>query len=196
MAEPIAAFWNLVIVSLRTPHEGAKAVLAVRLPVWALWETLVLLAIVSTVLTSVASAAIGVPGVIGAWLTHQPIPGSIIQAGLTALTAQAFYGIGRLFGGVSSFETSLRLVVWLQTILVGLQVIQIGFLLIFPPLAIVTGWVGMVLFFYLLTSFVQVAHGFSSGLVVFSMIVLSLFVVAMILGIVLPIEVIMPPQAS
>jgi hypothetical protein len=68
---------------------------------------------------------------------------------------------------------------------VCIQVVQTALMLILPPLASIVGIVGLVLFMWLLTNFIAVIHGFRSLGQVFVMILLSMFVLAFILSILL-----------
>ncbi|NJR43059.1 MAG: hypothetical protein HC767_10775 [Akkermansiaceae bacterium] len=73
---------------------------------------------------------------------------------------------------------ALLVVVWLQVLMLGLQLLQVLLLLISPVLAAVVGLAGIVLFLWLLTNFVAELHGFQSLLAVFGAIVLTGFAVA------------------
>jgi DNA-binding transcriptional regulator of glucitol operon len=72
-------------------------------------------------------------------------------------------------------------VVWLQVIMLGVQVVQVVALIIAPPVAAIINLAGLVLFFWLMTSFIAELHGFTSRGKVLAGILVTSFAVAMIL---------------
>ena len=95
--------------------------------------------------------------------------------------------------GTGSFEEALLLITWMQFIFVVLQVVQSLAFIFFPVVAGLIGIVALGLFFWLLTNFIAVLHGFSSlGLVLVGIIgsaigiVMGLSLVLAILGVTVP----------
>src|SRR5690606_2427496 len=90
-----------------------------------------------------ALAVIGVyfVALISARLEDVPIflPGPFVLAGLRLaamlILATALALLGRAFGGKGGFDGSLRIMIWLQFLMVLLQAIQLVALVILPPLA-------------------------------------------------------------
>ncbi len=79
----------------------------------------------------------------------------------------------------------LLLMIWLQFILLCLQVIQTVLLLVSTQMASLVAIVSVVLFLFLLTHFVAVVHGFQSLGKVFFMILASVIGLALGLSIIL-----------
>ena len=189
---------NVLQMAWRTilnPREGAEEVLALGVPRQALWTILFLVIVLSIMLgqisnllmTQVGDAAFG-------GLLANPVATGMIQLALLVVAVYAIYGIGRAFGGTGSFDEALLLVSWLQFIMVCIQVVQTVFMVILPPLAAMIGVAGLFLFLWLLTNFVAVIHGFRSLGQVFVMILLSTFVLAFFLSLILSITGVVIPE--
>jgi hypothetical protein len=88
-------------------------------------------------------------------------------------------------GGQGGFDGSLALVAWLQFVMVCIQVLQTVALLIAPVIGNLIGLFGLILFLWMLTSFVAVLHGFRSLAQVFVMIIVSTFGLIFLLSILL-----------
>ncbi|MCV6595917.1 MAG: YIP1 family protein [Mangrovicoccus sp.] len=163
------------IQTLRNPHEGARLVMAQNLPKPLLWQMLgvvVALSVVlgqGSVLLFVDQADLA--GSFSVLLT--PLAMAALQLVVLVVTVLAVHWIGRQMGGVGRFEDSLALMVWLQFIMICLQVVQVVAMSISTPFADIIGLVGLVLFFWLLTNFIAALHGFRSLGLVFVMILVS-----------------------
>jgi hypothetical protein len=174
----VAMAWR----SVKNPREGAAEILALGIPREALWPALALVVVLSILLANVtalllASEATAMP--VG------PAATGFIQLALLVVMVFAVFWIGRAMGGTGSFEESILIVTWLQFIMVCLQVVQAAILVLSTSLAGIFGLLAVVLFLWLLTSFVAVLHGFSSLFRVFVMILVSAFGIAFGLSIIL-----------
>ena len=150
-------------LTVQRPREGARMVMNWPFSVGELWFVLALTAIVSALLAEllVNQTPDGVDPVLAAMMSS-PIWFAAIQFGGLAFLTLLILWVGRMFGGQGSFAGALALIGWLQTILAVLQVAQIVALFLLPPLALVISLVSLVLFFWLLTSFIAELHGFVS----------------------------------
>lgn len=75
-------------------------------------------------------------------------------------------GVGRLFGGTGRFAQAQVLVVWLQLVQVAMVLVQIGAMLVLPPLAVVIDIASIAVVFWMMSSFLAELHGFRhTGLV-------------------------------
>jgi hypothetical protein len=142
--------------SVQNPREGARAVLRLNPPRQARWTGLILMAVMSTVLTnlSVLMMPLEDQAMMGAFATS-PLRMVVIQVAVLLIMVQAVYHVGRWRGGQGSFADALLLVGWLQFILLVLQVAQIVLQVVLPPLAEILGLLGLILFLWLLTGFVD-----------------------------------------
>ncbi|TCP63450.1 Yip1-like protein [Rhodovulum bhavnagarense] len=147
------------------PREGARRVLALNLSEGLLWQALVLVVVVSVLLTALGEIAVPAPvDPLLPVFSANPLLTAVVQGGLLVVMVYAIHFIGRGFGGHGDFAGAMTLTVWLQFIMMLLQVAQTVFLIVFPPLAGLIGMLGIGLFFWLLSHFVTVLHGYASAL--------------------------------
>jgi hypothetical protein len=188
MPEPRPSFIALASDTLSDPRRGAQRVLDLGLPAGALWQALVLVVALSVLLTSLGESLVGSPAdpLFPLFAAH-PLLTAAVQGGLLVLMVYAIHFIGRAFGGTGRFDDALALTVWLQGIILCLQVVQTAFLIVLPPVAGLIGLFGTGLFFWLLSHFVAVLHGFPSVLRTFLGIVLSMIAIAFGLSLIMAI---------
>lgn len=172
--------------TITNPREGAEEVLALGVPRQALWTILLLVLVLSIILGQITTLLVATAaGVTVQGPLANPMITGVLQFALLVVTIYAIHFIGRSMGGKGSIDEAILLVAWLQFVMVCIQVVQTAMMLILPPLASIVGIVGLVLFMWLLTNFIAVIHGFRSLGQVFVMILLSMFVLAFILSILL-----------
>ncbi|MHC0053897.1 Yip1 family protein [Actibacterium sp. D379-3] len=179
MNDSLKSLFVLMRDTLRDPKEGARRVLSLPLPREALWQALALVVIVSLLMTHLGDRLMPAPtDPLLPMFRDAPFLTVIILGALTLLTVQATYRVGRLMGGNGTFEGALRLILWLQMIMLCLQAAQLLFMVVFPLFAVLLGPISLVLSLWLLTNFVAVLHGFRALFPVFLMILVT----AMVLG--------------
>lgn len=167
------------------PRDGARQVLDLNLPRDVLWKMLVLTVIISTFLTHVGVLLIPDATQMMSEVIGSPLLTGVVQAGLLAVMVCCVHWIGRAMGGTGAFDDALALVIWLQFIMVCVQVIQTALLPVAPTVAGLLGIASIVLFFWLLTHFVAFIHGFTSLPWVFVTIVAAIFGVVFGLSLIL-----------
>jgi hypothetical protein len=175
---------RLVRDTLRDPRGTARGLLAMGLPVPARWIALALIAAISAILAHLAFALSAARAPVESPPLPSPLMTAALQYAVLVGTAVAVHLIGRRFGGRGTLPDSVLVVVWLQFILVVVQVAQLVALVVLPPLADVFSVAGLVLFLWLLTAFVAELHGFDSLGRVFGGILISLFALAFALALV------------
>ncbi|MEX3015249.1 Yip1 family protein [Gymnodinialimonas hymeniacidonis] len=175
---------NMVRDTISDPRRGAEMVLALNLPRSALWLAFALTIVFSMILAVLVTFVLGTPEE-GPLTGRTPVALGLLQGAFLFLAVHAVTHIGRIFGGTGSFEGALALITWLQFIFIVLQVLQLMVALIAPPLAAVISLLAIVLFFWLLSHFVTVLHGFTSVGQVFLMTLLSFMVILFTLSLVL-----------
>jgi hypothetical protein len=152
-------------LSYANPRAGARAILCQNLPHAARWQALILLAVILTLI-----------GAMGEWAmpaTDMPVPQfnyfgvAVVHAVLLAVPAGLIHIIGDRTGSNAGFMDALVIVLWLQTLLLPLQLTATLALAIGPTLAqaIILMFAGVT--FWLLTNFVTELHGYRSRLNVF-----------------------------
>lgn len=177
---------SLVGDTIRAPREGARRILALGLPMSARWSALALMAVLSALLTHFSFGLMSADHKAEmALVMASPVRTAVLQGLLLLIMVHSVHWFGRLRGGKGTFADALMLVVWLQFILLCLQVTQIIAQVLVPPVGDILGIVGLVLFFWLLTHFVAELHGFTSLRMVFVSIVLTMLGVGIVIGLVL-----------
>jgi hypothetical protein len=169
--------------TVQSPREGARMVMKANLPMAARWSALALMAVVSSVLAHLSIRLMPAASQIEMGsVMSSPISTAILQGGLMLASVYAIFWVGRWRGGTGSFADALILMVWLQFILLILQVIQIAVQIILPPLTDLIGFVSIGLFLWLISNFIAELHGFRSVLMTFLGVLATLFVAGFVLS--------------
>lgn len=194
MSVSFKTLWDLMILSIKRPREGARTVLALRTPQEAWWIGLVLVVVVSMVMTQLNGLlAGGLLDPMSAVLGTSVLITTAIVVGLTVGIAWLANRVGQAFGGAGTFENALRLIVWLQAILLALQIATQLALFVMPPLAFVLWVASIVIMLWLATNFIAELHGFNALLPVFLGMFGTLFVASFLLSFVLSLLGLAPP---
>jgi hypothetical protein len=176
---------RLLAQSLRNPREGAATILSMRPPRAALWMLLALVAVVSTLMSQLATLvfvgqisadAVGSFGL-------SPLAMAGLQAFFVVVMVYVTFWASRAAGGTGSFDETFLIVVWLQIVLVAFQILQLLLLPVSPAIATLVGFVTIGMFFYLLTNFLMALHNFRSAGMVLAGIVMTAFGVMFLMGI-------------
>lgn len=169
---------DLLRQTLADPRDAAQTVMRWPMGIPMLWQVAALLVILSVVFSQISGLILPLQaaGPFGLIMAH-PLLNAGVQAFIFVVSVHACHKIGRALGGTGRFDEALKLMVWLQAINVGIQAVQIMLLILMPPVAGLTGFASLVLFFWLLTNFVTVLHGFTSRWHVFMGIILSFFAI-------------------
>jgi hypothetical protein len=194
MDPTLATLSALVRRTLQTPRDGARRIMALDLPVSARWLALIVVAAGSAIGTHL-SIALMPPEQREMMLSliASPLRTALLQAGIWAVIAGMIAAGGRMRGGTGSFADALILVVWLQFILLCLQLVQVVAGLVLPVLADLIGLAGLGLMVWLLTNFVAELHGFRSLVTVFAGLVAGAFAMVFVAAILLSIFIGSPP---
>jgi len=159
-------FKTLAVQTLRQPEEAARWLIALNLPMPVRWMALVLAVALSGILAFAATAILGAPQDDAApvmAITGQPLVLAATQLVAIVLGAGLMAGVGRMFGGRGRFEDALILTVWIEVMLLMVQLAQIVLSLALPALAGMLGILAVALFLWLTVQFTKALHGFTSG---------------------------------
>lgn len=178
---------GLLAETMQAPRSAARRLLGLSLSLAERWQALALVVILSVILTqATVLLAPADEAAVMSQMLGSPLRSGIVQAIVLVAMVFAAHFVGRLMGGVGEFSGALLVIAWLEFVMVCLQVVQMVASLAVPFLAPVIGLFGLLLFFWLLTQFLLVLHGFRSPVKVFIMILITLFgmafVVALLLG--------------
>ncbi len=177
---------TLTQLTLQNPRQATRALLAEGVPVPARTAGLLLVAVVSALLASIQIRMSPQDlDPFSAFMLASPFRAAVFQWLFLALSVVLVHRVGRAFGGQGSFPDALLIVVWLQLLMLALQVLQLAAAVIAPPIAGIIGIGGIALFLWLMTAFIAELHGFASRAKVFAGMVVSAIATGFLLGIVL-----------
>ncbi|TBN43857.1 YIP1 family protein [Paracoccus subflavus] len=179
------AFKGLIGLSFRDPAQAARTLIGQNWPIQARWMALLASVSVSAILTWIAASLFSTPpatGTDGVMLVQQPIALAVTQMGAIVLAAGLMSGAGRLFGGTGTFMDALLLTVWIEILLLLVQILQLGVALILPGMAGLLGIAAIVLFLWLTVQFTKALHGFQNGLKVALGLIATVFVAGFVLS--------------
>lgn len=191
----MTGLWDQIVslgrLSVQDPRAGARALLSLDVPLPARTAGLLLMAVASAVLMHLGFLLLPpTDDPMSQFVAASPIRSAVIQWLILVISVLLIYQVGRAWGGQGNLPDTLLIVVWLQVIMLGVQVVQLLALILVPPLAGIVNIGGLILFFWLLSSFVAELHGFASrGKVLagifattFAVALIALFLLSMIFG--------------
>lgn len=149
--------------TVMNPRAGARAMMDMRLPMSVRWLAFGLVIVGSSLMTVIAvrlSPSGSDPAVLA--VLSRPIGLAVMQGVVMLAFAGLMQWVGQKAGGKGSFPDALLLLVWVQVILMLVQVVQIALELLVPAMAELVGLFGLALMLWLVTHFVAELHGFSS----------------------------------
>jgi hypothetical protein len=159
----------LAQLTLQDPRRATRVLLAEDVPMPARTGGLLLVAVASAFLASIhAGLQTAALDPISAFMLSSPIRAAVIQWLFLALSVVLIHNVGQAFGGKGSFPDALLVVVWLQLLMLALQLVQFVAFLLSPALAGMIGLAGLVLFFWLMSSFI--ATGLVLGVVLIAIV--------------------------
>jgi hypothetical protein len=187
----------LVRLTLQEPRQGARRIMELDLPINGRWLALILVAAGSAIGTHL-SIALMPPEQREIMLTliASPVRTALLQAGIWAVIAAAIAVGGRMRGGTGTFPDALILMVWLQFILLCVQMVQVLAGIVLPIVADLIGLAGLGLLLWLLTNFVAELHGFRSLIAVFAGVVAGAFALIFVAAILLTLILGGPPAGA
>lgn len=149
--------------TISQPRRMARRIMALNLPLnsaaMALLLTAILGALLSAITWKLLSAQEGSASAM-VDVFNQPFLLAGLQVAVQAAAAWAAWAVGRFFGGTGTLPQAFALLAWVEWVLVVVQLAQLMLFLAVPVLAEVTSPVALVLFFWLMASFVAELHGF------------------------------------
>jgi hypothetical protein len=169
---------QLLVDTVTNPRETARHLIAMNPSVPTRWQAFAFLTILSTVLPMAAFWIGGGDGRAEVQASN-PIILTGVQFGFNILTVLLMQGVGQWAGGKGQFADALLLMVWLQVMLLILQVAQSVAIIVAPVLLLPIMAVGIVLLFWLLSHFTAELHGFKSAWRVFAAIFGIMFVLGL-----------------
>lgn len=175
--------FGMALQTVPEPRKVAREIQALNFPRAVLWQALALLLVAATFLGVIASILFPVDPEAAGALAADPIFTGAAQGVFTVLTVFLIHRVGRWLGGTGGFDGALLTVIWLQFVLliIELGIVFIG--LFAPGMALLLWVMGMVMTFWILSHFIAELHGFASAGKVFLGILMVLLVLAVVLSI-------------
>lgn len=177
--------FGMALQCIPEPRKVAAEVQALRFSRAALWQTFALFVILSTGIGLAASMLFPVdPAQVGALLANPSLMG-VIEASVLVITIFAIYWVGHALGGTGRFDQAILTVIWLQFVMLFVQLAVLALALFAPGMALLMNVFGVSLTFWILSHFIAEMHEFRSTGLVFVMIVVTM------LGLLLGLSIIM-----
>lgn len=179
---------NLAVLTVTTPAEAARRLLALNPGREVLWLAFFLAVVLNglvqlgiDVFVTIPSAerlaeTVAVPN--AELLTEpEPIPLTLVKsAGGTLLSIFAFLYVGRFLGGTGTFNGIMALTVWLQYLQIAALLISLVVSIALPVMMVMLVLATALLSLYITLHFLNEAHQFGSLLKSFGVILLSALV--------------------
>ncbi|MFK7876084.1 MAG: YIP1 family protein [Paracoccaceae bacterium] len=152
---------ELFMQTVRTPAEAADHVLQTELEFSDLWMGVIAISALSACVTGLTIVLIPLPP---GWpeLFASPFAHFATTAVGMILFATLLTWAGRGLGGTGTLPSLLKLILWLQTFRVGLQVLGLLLLVAVPVLGAFYGLATGLLALWVLLHFIKVGHGLAS----------------------------------
>ncbi|WP_295075745.1 YIP1 family protein [Tabrizicola sp.] len=187
---------GLAQLTLQDPKQAARVLLAEGVPLRARSAGLLLVAILSAITASIQITGREALDPLSAFMLASPIRATIFQWLFLSVSVVLIHRVGRAFGGTGSFADALLIVVWLQVIMLGFQVLQLAVMPLAPAFSGLIGLVSFMIYLWLLTVFIAELHGFvARGLVFLAMVITGVaagFLLVVLLILLLGPEALMP----
>jgi len=183
----LSDIFKMVLSTLKDPRVAASNILAFAPTRQMLWLSMIVVVIISILMSEIANYML--PVVLdNTIIVVMDIP--LLAAGvlmfIMVVMIYCTHYIGQACGGNGRLDESFSVVIWLQSIMISLQLLQLLIIPFFPNLAVVFGLFGGVVFFWLYINFVTVLHGFNSLGKVFVGVIFSIvgvfFVLSLVVG--------------
>ncbi|WP_372802869.1 YIP1 family protein [Paracoccus seriniphilus] len=175
----------LLGLTFRNPEAAARMLMGAGLPMQVRWMGLFLAVALSAILAWLSSQMFPLPDgeVMVLSLTAQPLVMAVMQLCAIVLAAGLMAAVGRLCGGHGNFADALLLTVWIEVVLLVVQVVQVVASVILPPFAGILGIMAIALFLWLTVHFTKALHGFRSSPKVFLGLVATAFLAGFALSV-------------
>ena len=173
----------LARLTLTNPKTAAAVVMRQNLNRAFLNEAMVLVAVLGVLLAGLSFTLAPAPqsDTVVTEMFANPLLAAVIQLALLYLSVLAVFLVGRAFGGTGSFDNTLKMMVWLQFLMVIVQGVELPLYLFAPGLAALFNFVSAIVAVWLTVNFVAFLHGFDSLMKVFAGMVATTLILTFLL---------------
>lgn len=177
---------QLAIASLRTPKRSLRIILDLVITMPELIQATALVVALSMMLPiiSLMFQPAEVQEAMKAYSTH-PVPVYFLQMAILIGSAFIINFISQIFKGHGTFKEMLTAMVWMQFILIIIQVLQLVISILAPQLNGIILLFSLMAMVYLTVNFIMEIHGFTNSFSVAVGVFGSFFGIALILSILL-----------
>jgi len=171
----------LARLTLTDPKSAARMALSPPLNRMVLVEALVMLCCLSVVVAIAPFFLMGGNSETFSEALGHPFLFAVIQIALQFVLILGVYMVGGYFGGTGSFDDVFQALVWLQSVILGLQVIEVPLILLIPAVETI---VTIAIAFYslwLTVNFIAAVHRFQSLMAVLAIFIGTTFLAAFVL---------------
>jgi hypothetical protein len=176
---------DMLIESVRDPRAFAPRLVGWPVNSQIVWMAVLLMSVLSVLLVAGLPALMGIEATMpGTEMRLSPIALTGVQIGAMVLSAFAVFRVGAIFGGTGSFDGALRVVAWLQFVMVAFNLVQLLVLLLLAPLLGIVSLASIILIAWVGTGLIAGLHGFKSLPVVFAGIIGTMFAFAFALALI------------
>ncbi|WP_343078888.1 YIP1 family protein [Ostreiculturibacter nitratireducens] len=172
---------ELLVQTVREPRIAARRILDMRLAPSTIWMGFALVVVLSAFFGWITLSLVPEEARPVMMADVSPVRLAFAQGGSMLVLAAFVTAGGRIFGGKATFLGALVLAVWLEFLLVCLQVLQLVLVLVLPILSVLVGYATIVILLRVLTGFVAEVHGFTSQWKVFGGIVVGFLVAGLLI---------------
>ena len=163
--------------SLLRPRVAARRLLRLNVGQAQLLQLAVLVTCLGIILAYAAlRLSSGSVDAVSAWVLDTPLLGALVEFGIMAVIAVLTYRVGALFGGTGTFWDAVALVIWLNTMLLLIQIAQLLTLATVPSLAAVLAIFAVFWALWAYANFVTELHGFDNPFMVLGGVILTAIV--------------------
>jgi hypothetical protein len=174
----MSSIWReLLVESLVRPRVAARRVLDLELRADMLIEAALAITCLGVILGALSIRLNpGAVDQLSAFVIGNPLLGAAVQLVVLAVIVLFVFRVGRFFGGTGDAVGALAIVVWLDAVMVAIQMVQIVALLLFPPFATLLALAAVLWVVWAMACFVSELHGFQNTVVVVGGVILSMTV--------------------
>ncbi len=177
--------FGMALQSIPEPRKIARELFNLRLNRGALWQALILLLVIGAMMGVGSSVLFPPAPELSGTVFAMPLMVSLAEASIAIITVFLIFWLGRAAGGTGAFEDAIVTVIWLNFVLLIVQMTVLVLSLFAPSLAALVWLAGGFAGFWILSHFIAEMHGFTSAMRVFLAILLTSFVAVAVLSIVL-----------
>ncbi|MDA5094849.1 Yip1 family protein [Aliiroseovarius sp. KMU-50] len=186
--------FGMIVQTIPEPRKVARELFDLPVSRNARWLTLWLLLVAATILGVITHVIYPVRAEQFGPVLASPIALGVFEALFVIIGIFLIYLLGRLAGGQGSIDDAITVAIWLEFVLLTLQVASLVLSLFAPTLAGILMVMSSVLFFWILSHFIAECHGFKSAGLVFAAITTTLVLAILALSFLLALMGVQPPQ--